>query len=386
MNNRLVSRRIVAAASGLVLAAVLFARAQQGPPLAGKKAEEAYKNILVLKGAPAEQVVPAMRVIAGSLGVGCNFCHVAGDFAKDDMDSKRTARSMITMMMDINKNNFNGEQRVTCFTCHNGSNNPAATLQFADMATAPQEGGRGGGRGQGPAADQILANYVQALGGEPAIRKIATLTITATRDAPAAGGAAAEAGPPAGGPPQAQVEEYFKAPNLMVTIVHAPNGMTTENGFDGTTGWAQNARGAVADLTGTDQSRAKRAANIYEPVELSKEYGNLMTRGTAKVGDHTAYVVIGTPQGDQQERLFFDTTTGLLVRKIVIDPTPVGNSPVQTDYDDYRDVGGVKMPFMIRVTAPPNNRITTHVQKVDTSAPIDSSKFAKPPSKAAQAQ
>src|SRR5271168_2675723 len=140
MNSVLVSRRTVSAAFGFVLAAVLCAGAQQGAPpdLTGKMAEEAYKNIQVLKGVPAEQVVPAMRVMAGSLGVGCVFCHVQGQFEKDDKDTKKTARLMITMMMDINKNNFKGQQQVTCFTCHNHSNNPASTLTFAEptaMAT-----------------------------------------------------------------------------------------------------------------------------------------------------------------------------------------------------------------------------------------------------------
>ena len=328
-----------------------------------------------------------MRVIAGSLGVGCGFCHVQ-DRSKDDMDTKKTARLMMAMMMEINKNKFDGRQQVTCFTCHNGSSTPASTLQFPEMAPAAPQGG-GEGRAQGPSADQILASYVQALGGEQAIRKIANFSITATRDAPAGfgGGAPAGGAAPAGGPPQAQVEEYLKAPNLMVTIVHAPNGMTTANGFDGTVGWTLNARGVVADLTGTDEARAARAADFYEALDLSKEYGQLTAGGTAKVGDHNAYVLVGTPQGDLPERLYFDTTTGLLLRKITITPTPMGNSPTQIDYDDYRDTGsGIKFPYLIRVTETPNARVATHVQKVD-SAPIDNSfKLMKPASKAAQAQ
>lgn len=50
--------------------------------LAGKTAEQAYKNIQVLKGTPAAEVVPAMRVIGDSLGVNCDFCHI------DDFDTE----------------------------------------------------------------------------------------------------------------------------------------------------------------------------------------------------------------------------------------------------------------------------------------------------------
>ena len=412
MTNRFVSGRLLAAAAGVVLASAIFAGAQQ-QQLAGKTAGEAFKNVQVLKDIPAEQLVPAMRVMAGSLGVNCGFCHVE-DRSKDDLMTKQTARKMITMMMNINKDNFDARQEVTCFTCHKGTNDPVSTLQYSDEAAAP--GGRGE-RAQGPSVDQILANYVQALGGEQAIRKVSSVTVMETRDAPApqggppAGGAGGRGEAPAAaegrggggggrggagggrgegaaaGPPQEQIEQYMKAPNLMINIVHAPNGGTTEMGFDGTTGWTQNARGVVADMKGTDESRTARMADFYEPLDMSKEYTRLQARGTAKIDvfarEHDAYVLVGTPQGDQPERLFFDMSTGLLIRKVVVDPTPAGNAPTQTDYDDYRDIGnGVKFPYIIRVTNPPDARVTTIVRKVETG-PVDNSKFTKPESKPA---
>jgi photosynthetic reaction center cytochrome c subunit len=58
-------------------------------------AEQVFKNIQVLKGTPAYQVVPSMQFIANSLGVECEFCHVRGTFDKDDKKPKQTARQMI---------------------------------------------------------------------------------------------------------------------------------------------------------------------------------------------------------------------------------------------------------------------------------------------------
>jgi hypothetical protein len=61
------------------------------------------------------------------------------------------------------------------------------------------------------------------------------------------------------------------------------------------------------------------------------------------------------------------------------------------DYDDYRDTGsGVKFPYTITMS-PANPRTvlsgtaTLYVTKVQDNAPLDSSKFAKPESKAAAA-
>jgi hypothetical protein len=48
------------------------------------------------------------------------------------------------------------------------------------------------------------------------------------------------------------------------------------------------------------------------------------------------------------ETLSFDPTSGLLLRRTVVTKTPVGNLPEQIDYSDYRDVAGVKLPFLIK--------------------------------------
>src|SRR5580693_8504385 len=69
------------------------AGAPQAASTAGpKKAEEQFKNIQVLKGIPADQLIPAMQFITASLGVECEYCHVQGAFEKDDKKPKQAAR------------------------------------------------------------------------------------------------------------------------------------------------------------------------------------------------------------------------------------------------------------------------------------------------------
>src|SRR5260370_23648665 len=57
-----------------------------------KKTEEQFKNIQVLKGIPAEQLIPTMQFITASLGVDCEFCHVHNAFENDDKKPKQTPR------------------------------------------------------------------------------------------------------------------------------------------------------------------------------------------------------------------------------------------------------------------------------------------------------
>jgi len=88
------------------------AAAQGAAPGAPQTAEQKYKNIQILKGIPADQLVPSMQFIAASLGVQCEFCHVERDRGSDEKKPKLVARKMMTMMMQINTDNFKGERVV----------------------------------------------------------------------------------------------------------------------------------------------------------------------------------------------------------------------------------------------------------------------------------
>src|ERR1051326_5138797 len=77
----------------LFLAACSGAQTAAGPSRedSADPAEQVFKNIQVLKGTPAYQVVPSMQFIANSLGVECEFCHVRGALDKDDRSEEHTS-------------------------------------------------------------------------------------------------------------------------------------------------------------------------------------------------------------------------------------------------------------------------------------------------------
>src|SRR6202161_1783338 len=111
--------------------------AQAASTQSPKMAEQVFKNIQVLKGVPADQVIPAMQFIAASLGVECEFCHVRNAFEKDDKDEKVTARKMMQMMFTANKETFEGKREVTCYTCHRGSTKPVGTPLIPETEPKP---------------------------------------------------------------------------------------------------------------------------------------------------------------------------------------------------------------------------------------------------------
>lgn len=86
-------------------------------------AEQVFKNIVVLKGKEAGRLPGMMGALTGLLGVGCAHCHEPNQW---DLETpqKKTTRSHFEMQGKLNKEYFNGENKITCFTCHRGKPKP----------------------------------------------------------------------------------------------------------------------------------------------------------------------------------------------------------------------------------------------------------------------
>src|SRR2546430_2794913 len=210
--------------AGAVLMAIAAMKAQSGPsqsaaPAAGKKTEEAYKNIQVLKGAPADQLMPAMQFINASLGVQCDYCHEMGAFDKDDKKPKQIARKMMEMMFAINRDNFEGHREVTCYSCHRGSPDPVATPIIAaeDAKTAPEGKKVESKDASGPTANDLFDKYLQALGGAAAVEKVTSRVAKGTIDI---------------GGEQVPSDVYSKDPGKRASFMHLPEGDSV-TAFDG---------------------------------------------------------------------------------------------------------------------------------------------------------
>jgi len=373
MRSRQFVHTALTAVCGIGLAtAIVGAGAQE--PAAAPPARQ-FKNVQVMKDIPFAQMNPAMHLIAGQLGVGCTYCHIWEEWEREDKPQKQIARSMMALTAAINKSAFGGSQLVNCYTCHRGSPKPATMVALPVPAPPHYTLTEPPPAPSLPKVDDILTRYVAALGGEQALRKITSRVITGTREVPL--------GPAGLDPMPGEFTIYQKAPNLTMSVSRTERA-TIADGFDGTTAWAQNAAGAVNVLPDPDQGRARRVANFYEALELKNNYTRMDVVAVETIGTRETYEVIGYPEGDTPERLYFDKQTGLLLRRAVYLETVAGPSPFQVDFDDYRDVGGgVKMPFLIRMN-PAGQRLelgtssTFRVNRIQIGAAIDDSRFTKP--------
>jgi hypothetical protein len=85
-------------------------------------------------------------------------------------------------------------------------------------------------------------------------------------------------------------------------------------------------------------------------------------------------MIQATPVNGPIEKLFFDVRTGLLVRRYTESDTPLGKLPLQMDYEDYREVDGIKQPFLIHWSLP--GRVWGRkIDEIKQNIPLDDAKF-----------
>jgi len=328
--------------------------------------EQKYKNIQVLKGMPASQLRPMMNYISASLGVNCVFCHVkTGDqmeFEKDDNNHKKIARRMIQMTMDINKNSFQGRVQVSCYTCHRGDEHTVGIPPLPHVA--PKEEPRS--NEPRPTPQQILAKYTEAVGGKEAVEKIKTRLIKGASVA-----ANGQSFP---------LEILFASPDKYNLSVSLPQGATTQK-LNGASGWIKNAREDRA-MESVDLLRAKSLAWSLEPLQIKEPYPQLAFGGTDKINGRDALIVRMALPNKRRASFYFDKETGLLARRVVTTETPIGVDSEHTDYDDYREVDGVKVAHTIRTSYLDNFYSSTRkFTEIKHNAQVDEAQFKMPESK-----
>ncbi len=274
-----------------------------------KPMEQTRKNIKVLTGVPSSQLIPIMTVMANSLGVACTYCHETA-WESDAKAPKEAARRMIRLTRAINDTHYAGKVAVTCNTCHNGSVSTVAVPRVADAgwnkpATVKLQPAL-------PAAEELFARYVRAWGTPEALANV--------RNRLATGVAMGRSG--RGDPRSAPFELYQELPErkeLKMELPYPP------------------------------EADRELIHQFFNAAGIRKRYAKVVTVGADDVRGRASWVVEATPEeGGLPERLWFDAASGLLLRRHRQRATLVGPLPEEYEYDDYRTVDGVLVPFLLQ--------------------------------------
>lgn len=347
----------------LTVAALASAQNTTSPPASPPPSQD-VKNVQVLKGLSHDEIVWAMGFISQSLGVTCEHCHVrngAGfQLELDDKPEKKTTRKMLLMTNSINDQAFEGQQRVTCATCHNGSTKPRAVNPIVDLETVKERLAAARQPNTAnpnyPSAAELLAKYEQAIGGQAALAKLTTRVEKYTALSPTG---------------TASGEAVRKAPDK---FLEATAGGSTWV-CDGNSARISLPRGS-RQATGLDLADIKFTGDFWRTFKLTERYSTAMTTGKEIVNGRDTYVVEGAVKGSRiREHLFFDVESGLLLRRLTYKPTALGSLADQTDFEDYRAVEGVKVPFLVKAATGAFATTRTYTE-IKFNVPLDDARFS----------
>jgi len=336
---------------------------------AGQRAEtseQAFKNIQVLKGIPVDEFMGAMGLFSAALSMCCLECH-APDYAFDT-PRKITTRRMIQMVNTINTTNFSGRKVVSCWTCHRQMDRPAVTPSLDVVYGEPIYWAPDDLFMQAPGApkpDEVLDKYIKAVGGAERLSKLTSYVGKGSATL-------------FGGGFKSPVELYVKAPNQRTLIIHQELGDKTMT-FDGRAGWLASAVTPVPvmDLTGGELGGARLEAALSIPGSIKQALTQWRARLPGEIAGRSVNVLQGTGTGGFTGTLYFDVETGLLTRVVRYANSAMGRVPTQFDYEDYREVAGVKIPFKWTF-AWVSGRDVVELTDVQPNVAVDAAKFGKP--------
>ncbi|MEA2162262.1 MAG: photosynthetic reaction center cytochrome c subunit [Thermoanaerobaculia bacterium] len=331
------------------------------------------KNVQLLTNLSDWQLGAVMDNFTASLGVHCDACHVRNeqtkqwDFPNDAKEEKKTAREMIKMVIDLNEKSFHGHTVIGCYTCHLGKERPslAVALPVPPIPPTKSEAEEKAERSAYPAAKDVVAKYVTAIGGEAAAKKLATAPMTAKASR-------------IGGNGQAMPMEVYRSGGSYLMRGTPAEGPAMAQMYGPTSAWMTARQGGVHELTGADAALGLANARAYEPFNGTVS-DKARVVGKETVDGHEAWIVGSPIDEHSRQRLYFDAATGLVLRRVVTVDSPVGRLPTQTDFEDYRDVAGVKVPFTVRVASINGGQSSTRkYTSIELGAPVDEKVFVAP--------
>jgi len=196
-----------------------------------------------------------------------------------------------------------------------------------------------------PSAESVVSRFVEAVGGRAALAGLGGLRAHATQGE---------------GERAMSLQVAWHAPASMRIDVHLErDGRTLDmvQSVEGSKAWTQRGDAPPSDLHGVRTAPALREAELLPAFVFSPAPEGLQTVATGHVGDRPAVVLEAAAADGITDRFTFDAETGLLLRRAYSIPTPLGPIPQEIDFSDWREVSGVKVPF-VQVTRQPGESST----------------------------
>lgn len=200
----------------------------------------------------------------------------------------------------------------------------------------------------GLTAESVIKNYIKAVGGEANLRKVNSTLVSSEMTIP-------------GAPfkPNATIKQM--TPNKFnMEVVAEGMGTLMKQNFDGENGYMeQQGRKIPMD----DATLSSRKANKGLFGELYMEPSSVSLESMTDIEGTDVYKIKVT-KNDKSSFRYYDAKTGYLVRTEETAEAQGQSMTTTTDYSNYKEVGGIMMPYTMKVTTGPQSFVfeTTEVK------------------------
>lgn len=221
--------------------------------------------------------------------------------------------------------------------------------------------------------DEVIEKHLTAIGGRAALAKVKSRSMTGTIALSTPVGELS-------GPVQVMNQVPNKSRSLIKLDLSAVGAgeLTVDQRFDGTAGFVADSMQGNRDITGNQLENMKNAT-FPSPFLDYKERGVTVELGAKeKVGGKDAYLLTVKPKAGPIVRQWVDAETYLPVRVVVkVEVPQMGEVEQTTEFADFRDVDGLKVPFTIKSSSSAQS-FTITLTKVEHNGKIDETLFVKP--------
>lgn len=238
--------------------------------------------------------------------------------------------------------------------------------------------------------DQVLDNYVKALGGKAAIEKLTSRIAKGTYEISPAG-------------ISVPLEIYAKAPNKFILKIKASEKEDIQRAFNGKDAWAKDLQIGLREISGSELDLLRTRADFYRAINLKTLYPELKITGKKIIeiegttSKKEVYILEATKENSPKETFYFDTQTGLLLRSdidteipraIEREETKNGSTypvyepekakvPIQVYYEDYKEIDGIKFPMTTRQSILQTN-VIIRLSNIEHNKTVEDDLFNQP--------
>ena len=179
-----------------------------------------------------------------------------------------------------------------------------------------------------PTGREVIDRYVEAIGGEKAIRELSGQHMVGRMEVPAQG-------------ISADMEIFTAPPNKMLVKIEIPALGSISSGFDGEVGWVINPMTGPMVLEGRELDQTRQQADQLASLHPDHLVASLETVEKTDFQEHTCYKVKVITTWDEEYYEYFDVESGLMIGGERTQSSSMGEIPVTSIISDYKEFDGL---------------------------------------------